>query len=97
LDTLSKLNLSGAGCPSLVMRDYAEYVTLPFLAAFDVLQGPKSSTPPKRVTYIALCKKTMPLLVEHVIKFKDRLEIYADGTMEVVVAVSFSKPIHPGN
>ena len=76
------------GSPSLVIRDLSEYATLPFLASFDVQRGPKSQSPPKRITYIALSKKTMPMLVELFLRFKDNVGIYVDGTVESVLSVS---------
>ena len=81
------IDLSIPGSPSLVIRDLSEYATLPFLAAFDV-QGPKSQSPPKRITYIALSKKTMPMLVELFLRFKANVGIYLDGTVESVLSVS---------
>lgn len=83
------IDLSISGSPSLVIRDLSEYATLPFLAAFDVQPGPRSQTPQKRVTYIALSKKTMPMLVELFLRFKANVEIYVDGTVESVLSVSF--------
>ena len=81
------IDLSIPGSPSLVIRDLSEYATLPFLAAFDV-KGPKSQSPPKRITYIALSKKTMPMLVELFLRFKANVGIYLDGTVESVLSVS---------
>lgn len=87
METIQDINLSVPGSPSLVMRDLSEYATLPFLAAFDVQVLPKSQTPQKRITYIAIAKKTMPILVELFLKFKDKAEIYRDGTLEAVLSV----------
>lgn len=87
MEAIGGIELTASGVPSLVMRDLAEFATLPFLAAFDVPPDPRSQTPPRRVTYIALAKKIMPLLVEHVHRFKERLEIFVDGTFEAVLAV----------
>ena len=98
MDAISELDLSLPGSPSLVMRDLSEYATLPFLAAFDVKSVPpksppgspvKASTmPQKRITYIGLVKKTMPLLVDLFLRFKHSLDIYVDGTVEAVLSVS---------
>lgn len=79
---------------SLVLSDLSEYATLPFLAAFDfeppALSAEPSASKPrkkKRVSYIAVSKKVMPLLVELYVRFKDTATIYADGTLEAVVSV----------
>ncbi|KAJ7641694.1 hypothetical protein FB45DRAFT_900796 [Roridomyces roridus] len=92
LDTIVDIDLSAPGCPSLVMKDLSEYTTLPFLAAFDVPANPKSQTPQKRITYIAIAKKTMPMLVELFLRFKDREEIYKDGTIESALS-AYSIPV----
>ena len=81
------IDLSIPGSPSLVIRDLSEYATLPFLAAFDVQPGPKTQSPPKRITYIALSKKMMPMLVDLFLRFKDNVGIYLDGTVESVLSV----------
>jgi hypothetical protein len=90
METIEGIDLSLPGSPSLVMRDLSEYVTLPFLAAFDVTAQPKSHTPPKRITYIAISKKTMPKLVDLFLRFKDQVEIYVDGTLEAALSVTCS-------
>jgi hypothetical protein len=90
MGTIEGIDLSIPGSPSLVMRDLSEYATLPFLAAFDVPVQPKSQTPPKRITYIAISKKTMPMLVDLFLRFKDQTEIYVDGTLEAVLSVTAS-------
>lgn len=98
MDAISEFDLLLPGSPSLVMRDLSEYATLPFLAAFDVQSvSPKSAPgspvkastiPPKRITYIGLVKKTLPLLVDLFLRFKNNLDIYVDGTVEAVLSVS---------
>jgi hypothetical protein len=88
LDTVDSIDLSVPCSPSLILHDLSDYATLPFLAAFDVAHDPKSSTPQKRVTYIAVAKKVMPLLVDLFLKFKSSLDIYSDGTLEAVLSVS---------
>ncbi|KAI0338792.1 hypothetical protein BDW22DRAFT_1362507 [Trametopsis cervina] len=92
-EAVSDIDLSGPGVPSLVLRDMSEYSTLPFLAAFDAPEPPsttqsgrQSRLPQKRVTYIALSKKTMPHLVELFLSFKDNVAIYNDGTVESVLS-----------
>src|SRR5882757_4063817 len=98
MDTVTGINLSLAGSPSLIMRDLAEYSTLPFLAAFDVQTTPspepstpmKSAVPQKRITYIGLVKKTMPMLVDLFLRFKNNTDVYVDGTLEAVLSVSKS-------
>ncbi|KAJ7187153.1 hypothetical protein C8R46DRAFT_1172029 [Mycena filopes] len=92
LDTIVDIDLAAPGCPSLVMRDLSEFATLPFLAAFDVPANPKTQTPPKRITYIALTKKTMPMLMDLFLRFKEREEIYVDGTIEAVLS-AYSIPV----
>lgn len=95
MDTIVGIDLSISGSSSLVMRDLSEYATLPFLAAFDVqptLTPPsgKNQTSQKRITYIAVAKKTMPMLVDLFFQFKDRAEIYVDGTLEAVLSVGIN-------
>ncbi|KAF9233451.1 guanine nucleotide exchange factor in Golgi transport N-terminal-domain-containing protein [Melanogaster broomeanus] len=94
IDAIQDVDLAGSGVPSLVMRDLSEYCTLPFLAGFHThavqASAPGSPTTPvpgstrKQITYVALSKKTMPSLVELYLRFKDRAEIYEDGTLEAV-------------
>lgn len=48
--------------------------------------------PKKRVSYIALSKKCMPLLVELYLRFKDEPEIYVNGTLESILS-AYSIPI----
>ena len=75
------------------MRDLSEYATLAFLAAFDV-KPPSGDKPTqvgqKRVTYIALSKKIMPLLAELFAKFKASAQVYEDGTIEAALSVSYT-------
>ncbi|TFK71822.1 hypothetical protein BDN72DRAFT_409999 [Pluteus cervinus] len=92
MDAIADIDLTLPGSPSLVMRDLSEFATLPFLAAFDVAPQPGSQTPQKRVTYIALAKKTMPLLVNLFLRFKDQETIYVDGTLEAVLS-AYSIPV----
>src|SRR6266567_7495596 len=90
MDTITDIDLSIPGSPSLVIRDLADYATLPFLAAFDVQPHPRTQqpqTPQKRITYIAFSKRTMPLLVELFLKFKTSKDVYIDRTLESVLSV----------
>ena len=91
METIESIDLSVEGSPSLVMKDLSEYATLAFLAAFDVQPQPNShtpQTPQKRVTYIALSKKVMPMLVDLFMRFRNSLQLYTDGTLEAVLSVS---------
>ncbi|KAG1761394.1 hypothetical protein EDD22DRAFT_847776 [Suillus occidentalis] len=99
LDAIADINLTESGVPSLILRDLSEFSTLAFLAAFHVpILSPTSAATPiltssqKQVTYIALSKKVMPLIVELYMRFKDELEIYKDGTLEAVFS-AYSIPI----
>lgn len=100
MDTISAIDLSGEHVPALVLRDLSDYATLPFLAAFDVpgVSGPSRGTPKllqgsrKRITYIALTKKTMPLIVELYLRHREQLGIYADGTLEAILT-AYAIPI----
>ena len=94
LDTIQDIDLTSPGAPSLVLRDLSEYVTLPFIAAFDVPEPAatgrtvRSKTPQKRVTYIGLSRQTMPQLVDLFLAFKDDTNVYNDGTIEAILSVS---------
>lgn len=98
MDAIDDIDLSVDGVPSLVLRDLSEYATLPFIAAFDIPNindqtqasaGSKQARPSqKRITYIALAKKTMPKLVDLYLRFKESPEIYNDGTLEAIFSVS---------
>ena len=93
LNTVQGIDLTIPGSPSLVMRDLSQYITLAYLAAFNVnvqsdVKDRVPQTPQKRVTYIAVSKKTMPLLVDLFMRFKSNLDIYTDGTVESVISVS---------
>lgn len=95
MDAIDEIELSTAGVPSLIMRDLSEYITLAFLASFDVQEaaasGSKTNRPPqKRVTYIALSKKTMPQVVTLFLQFKDNATIYNDGTVEAILSVRYA-------
>ncbi|KAJ6451515.1 hypothetical protein C8R47DRAFT_998435, partial [Mycena vitilis] len=92
LETIVDIGLSAAGTPSLIMRDLSEFATLPFLAAFDVPSNAMAQTPRKRITYIALAKRTMPMLVDLFLRLKKREEIFIDGTIEAVLS-AYSIPV----
>lgn len=108
LDSVTSIELSAPGAPSQILRDLSEYATLPFLAAFDVPEPPAANTallapspakrpaiatqPQKRITYIALSKKCMPLLVDLFVQFKDQEELYVSETLEAVLS-AYSIPI----
>ena len=91
MDSVLHIDLSRSGSPSLVIRDLSEYATFPFLASFD-LRDQNSKTAPNKVTYVALSKKAMPLLVDLYLRFKDSVDVYMDGTMEAMLS-SYSIPI----
>ncbi|KAI0086033.1 guanine nucleotide exchange factor in Golgi transport N-terminal-domain-containing protein [Irpex rosettiformis] len=95
LEAIDGIDLTGQGVPSLILRDLSEYSTLSFLAAFDApssdappqsTSGKQNRSPKKRVTYIALSKKTMPQLVDLFLKFKSGNSIYNDGTVESILS-----------
>ncbi|THH26880.1 hypothetical protein EUX98_g7308 [Antrodiella citrinella] len=103
MEAIDGIDLSGEGVPSLVLRDLSEYATLAFVASFDApddsgvaLQSTAvpsaNGRPPRRVTYIGISKKTMPLLVNLFLKFKDAAAIFIDGTVETICS-AYSVPI----
>lgn len=90
MDAVLDFDLSFPGLPSLVLTDLSEFATLAFLAAFDVPDANPgdSRRPPRRVTYIALAKRVMPVVVEIYGRFKGAVEVYEDGTLDHVLSVS---------
>src|ERR1700691_289176 len=48
----------------------------------------KNTRPHKSITYIGLVNKTMQMLVDLFLRFKDSMNIYVDGTLEAVLSVS---------
>ncbi|KAG8741300.1 hypothetical protein FRC12_015712 [Ceratobasidium sp. 428] len=95
MDAVLEFKLDFPGVPSLVLTDLSEFATLAFLAAFDVPDpnpGLGSGRPPRRVTYIALAKRVMPILVEIYGRFKSSPDIYQDGTLDSVLS-AYSIPI----
>ena len=106
MDTVNGIELTEPGAPSHILRDLSEYATLAFIASFDVpqvhRQGAKpftvvqapASTPPqhKRITYIALTKMCMPRLAELLLQFKEKDEVFVEGTVEAVLS-AYAVPI----
>ncbi|KAL1741643.1 guanine nucleotide exchange factor in Golgi transport N-terminal-domain-containing protein [Schizophyllum fasciatum] len=95
IDSVLSIELAGPGVASRVMYDLSEFALLAFLAAFDVPPPPKTFTAKgaavptsstKRITYIALTKRAMPLLVDLFLRFKDQSAIYTDGTLDAVLS-----------
>lgn len=83
------------GSPSLILSDFSYFVTLPFVAAYDLnpLPPPTSSQVDsrpilKKVTYVAICKQVMPVLAHFFNRFKASGDIYADGTVDAILAVN---------
>ena len=85
----------------MVLRDLSEYITLPFIAAFDaplpldvMSQTPgnpkQSRAPQKRITYIALADKIMLQVVNLYLYLPPEamVDVYNDGTLEAVFSVS---------
>lgn len=74
------------------MADFAECITLPFLAAFDLevsSPGIKAKNI-KRVSYIGLSKWAMENVAKLYHRYVDLQDIYTDGTLEVILGVSFA-------
>ncbi|KAG8763600.1 hypothetical protein FRC11_000859 [Ceratobasidium sp. 423] len=93
LDTVLGFDLGLLGLPSLVLTDLSEFATLAFLAAFDAPDtSGDSRRPPRRVTYIALSKRVMPVVVEIYSRFKATVDIYEDGTLDHILS-AYSIPI----
>jgi hypothetical protein len=100
------IELTEPGAPSHILRDLSEYATLAFIASFDVpqvhgqsskpftaVQAPASMTPQhKRITYIALAKICMPKLAELFLQFKEKDEVFVDGTVGAVLS-AYAVPI----
>jgi hypothetical protein len=40
-----------------------------------------------KVTYIAVCKKVMPVVSQLYLRYKKLVDIYADGTVEAILSV----------
>ena len=72
------------------MADFAECITLPFLAAFDLeVSSPDLKTKTiKRVSYIGLCKWVMENVAKLYHRDMDQQDIYTDGTLEAILGVS---------
>ena len=72
------------------MADFAECITLPFLAVFDLdvsSPDPKAKNI-KRVSYIGLCKWAMENLAKLYHRYMDQQDIYTDGTLDAILGVS---------
>lgn len=106
MDTVNSIELTETGAPSHILRDLSEYATLAFIASFDVPQthreGAKLSVAVqlsgtalpqhKRITYIALAKMCMPRMAELFLQFKEKDEVFVDGTVEAVLS-AYAVPI----
>ena len=108
MDTVNGIELTEAGTPSHILRDLSEYATLTFIASFDIPQAHKHDAEPciatqasgsrttapqrKRITYIALAKMCRPKLAELFLRFKDKDEVFVDGTVEAVLS-AYAVPI----
>jgi hypothetical protein len=107
MDTVNGIELTEPGAPSHILRDMSEYATLAFIASFDVpqvhrqgtkqpsmtVQAPATTMPQyKRITYIALAKMCMPKLAELFLQFKEKDEVFVDGTVEAVLS-AYAVPI----
>jgi hypothetical protein len=90
LETIGGIDLSSPGSASLVMRHLSDFAFLPFSSVEPV--SPMATTPSKsaqrHITYIAVLKKVMPMLVDLFAQFKNKPEIYIDGTVKSVLTVS---------
>ncbi|EUC64796.1 MON2 peripheral membrane protein, putative, partial [Rhizoctonia solani AG-3 Rhs1AP] len=95
LDTVLNFDLELSGLSSIVLTDLSEFATLAFLAAFDVPDANPSGDarrPPRRVSYIALAKRVMPVVVDIYSRFKAIADIYEDGTLDHILS-AYSIPI----
>ncbi|CAE6434947.1 unnamed protein product [Rhizoctonia solani] len=95
LDTVLNFDLELSGLASIVLTDLSEFATLAFLAAFDVPDANPSGDarrPPRRVTYTALAKRVMPVVVDIYSRFKAMADIYEDGTLDHILS-AYSIPI----
>jgi hypothetical protein len=89
LDIISILKLDIPGAASAVLSDLSEYSTLAFVAAFDA-EPPRVNgrdVLSQRVSYIALSKETMPLVLDLFQRFKDDESIYSGGAVERMFSV----------
>lgn len=100
MEAICEIDLAVDGAPSIIIRDLSEFVTLPFLASFDIHTAASADSDTadgtakevhsgaKSVTYIALTKKAMPTLVDMFFQFKSNPSIYVDETVEAVLSVT---------
>lgn len=90
LAVLDSIDLLVPGSSSLLLKDLAYFVTLAFSGT---VRSPVVNAPPegriksRPLTYIALCKRVMPLLAHMYSRFKGSSDIYADGTVGAILAV----------
>lgn len=106
MDAVNSIELTEPGAPSYILRDLSEYATLAFIASFDVPQTHRQGAKPsaavqasgtavpqhKRITYIALAKMCMPRMAELFLQFKEKDEVFVDGTVEAVLS-AYAVPI----
>ena len=106
MDTVNSIELTETGAPSHILGDLSEYATLAFIASFDVpqthregaklsatLQLPGTVLPQhKQITYIALAKMCIPRIAELFLQFKEKDEVFVDGTVESVLS-AYAVPI----
>jgi hypothetical protein len=74
------------------LADFAECITFPFLAAFDleVTASDVKAKNIKRVSYIGLSKWAMEKVAKLYLHYKNLQDIYTDGTLEAILGVSFA-------
>ena len=72
------------------MADFAECITLPFLAAFDLeVSSPDLKAKNiKRASYIGLCKWAMENMAKLYHLYMDQQDIYTDGTLDAILGVN---------
>ncbi|KAG8801542.1 hypothetical protein FRC17_006613 [Serendipita sp. 399] len=97
LAVFDSIDLVVPGSPSLLLADLAYFITLAFTSSSDLhdlstVPRGNDSIKVKKVTYIALCKRVMPLLAHLYSRFKKLPDIYANGTVEAILA-AYSIPI----
>ncbi|KAG5219402.1 Protein MON [Salix suchowensis] len=93
MDTVNGIDLSAPAVSSLVMRDLSEYATLAFLAAFDVQPSTLTQTGPKRITYIALMKKTCRSSLIY-IRSSRRSQISTLMAYSIPIKMKYDCPLH---
>lgn len=90
LEVVDNIDLASEKVPSSVLSDLSEYMTLAFVAAFNVkavdATGPAKRAP-QRITYIGLAKAAMPKVSAIYQRYRDDIKIYQQGAAERVLAV----------